>query len=363
MARAQPLKALANVVEQLLGPGEQEISGKNLKIAYLNAHLVPGTYLDQGLERSEITKAMICEQSFRPQYLELKRAGFHVLPDLYATEGNGEHSFDFCLVVAGKFRQANENMLRRARELTVADGLIIVAGENNSGIKSLRKKLAGTCNISDSRAKYHSLVFWFQNSIDRLNKNEADEPVLSQTINTGERVFKTAPGLFSADAVDPGSAMLANHFDDRIGGRVADLGAGWGYLSAQIATRSQNIRALDIYEADWHGVKACENNLRDINPDIDTQFHWHDVVSEAITGKYDCVIMNPPFHQGRETRLDLGQAFIEKAAAILRPGGQMLMVANRQLGYERTIASHFASSKTLKQADGYKVILANKKLR
>ncbi|MFX6728661.1 methyltransferase, partial [Acinetobacter baumannii] len=42
------------------------------------------------------------------------------------------------------------------------------------------------------------------------------------------------PGVFAWDRVDPGSAMLTEHFPPRIGGAVADLGAGWGYLSATL---------------------------------------------------------------------------------------------------------------------------------
>ena len=38
-------------------------------------------------------------------------------------------------------------------------------------------------------------------------------------------------GIFSADHIDPGSALLAEHLPKNLRGRVADLGAGWGFLS------------------------------------------------------------------------------------------------------------------------------------
>jgi 16S rRNA (guanine1207-N2)-methyltransferase len=62
-------------------------------------------------------------------------------------------------------------------------------------------------------------------------------------------------------------------------------------------------------------------------------FHWHDV-SSGLTGTYDAVVMNPPFHRGQQTEVDLGRGFIRAAAAALKRGGRLFMVANRQLPYE-----------------------------
>ena len=44
--------------------------------------------------------------------------------------------------------------------------------------------------------------------------------------------------------------------------------------------------------------------------------------------------MNPPFHTRPRADPALGQAMIRKAAAALRRGGRLFMVANRQLPYE-----------------------------
>ena len=54
--------------------------------------------------------------------------------------------------------------------------------------------------------------------------------------------FLTAPGMFSPEHADPGSRRLAAALAGRLSGRVADLGAGWGWLAqaalAQLARRS-----------------------------------------------------------------------------------------------------------------------------
>ena len=56
--------------------------------------------------------------------------------------------------------------------------------------------------------------------------------------------FTTVPGVFSADAPDRGSVLLAAALPAKLPARVADLGAGWGYLSRAILAR-------DGVQANW----------------------------------------------------------------------------------------------------------------
>ena len=41
------------------------------------------------------------------------------------------------------------------------------------------------------------------------------------------------PGCFSEKEIDDGSRLLSSKFSNQLYGKVADLGAGWGYLSAK----------------------------------------------------------------------------------------------------------------------------------
>ncbi len=361
MAKAQPIRALASFIEDRFRPEGQksgewlELKGK--KIAFLNAQLVPDSIFDD----PEFIDDLICEQPFRPQYLALRQAGFAVSPELIISQPDQEigkeKEMGACLVLAGKFRAANEIMIERARCFTQNGGMIIVAGAKTAGIASLRKRLSKTSDIIESVSKFHSVVFTL-----RSRATAEGEPVreLRCNVESENQKYDTGHGLFSAGAIDQGSALLVKYFDNRLTGNVADLGAGWGYLSAELAKCSTNITGLDLYEADWNGIAASRKNLKNVAANIETSFHWLDITSEPISKRYDHVIMNPPFHQGNETSLELGQAFIAKAASILRTNGNMLMVANRHLAYERTIERHFSSFGLLEETAGYKIISARK---
>ena len=51
-------------------------------------------------------------------------------------------------------------------------------------------------------------------------------------------------------------------------------------------------------------------------------------------------------------------AFIAAAARILKPGGRLLMVANRQLPYEAELTARFRKWERLHEDGIYKVVMA-----
>ena len=85
--------------------------------------------------------------------------------------------------------------------------------------------------------------------------------------------------------------------------------------------------------------------------------HWHDV-TRGLPQRYDAIVSNPPFHQGRADLPELGRAFIASAADALRPDGRLLLVANRHLPYEAILDRRFREVRTLVAQEGFKVIEA-----
>ncbi|MEO2039426.1 MAG: methyltransferase, partial [Martelella sp.] len=69
-----------------------------------------------------------------------------------------------------------------------------------------------------------------------------------------------------------------------------------------------------------------------------------DLAGEKVRTRYDLIIMNPPFHAGKATELSLGKALIKAACDALKPGGRLLLVANRGLPYEPVLAENCKSS-------------------
>jgi len=232
----------------------------------------------------------------------------------------------------------------------ITDDLVIVNGAKTDGVESLLRDVRARVPVNTVFSKAHGKCFAFAPATCF-----EDWSVSPQYIDEG---FLTRPGVFSADGVDEGSAMLAAHLPDRPGADLADLGAGWGYLS-RAALKLEGVEKLHVVEADHAALGCARHNL----PDPRAVFHWADATRWTPPAKLDTVVMNPPFHIGRDVDPDLGRAFITAAASILKPKGDLWMVANRHLPYERTLGAHFAQVREVAGDTRFRILYASRPTR
>jgi len=291
-------------------------------------------------------------QGFRPDFLALERMRMAVTP---APEGEG---YDRALVLCGRHRGQNEEWLRQALLRSAPGGLVVLAGGKSDGADSFRKRVQALLPHADHVAKHHGVAFWFDRPDDAALAASGLVAAADESLVDGR--FHSAPGMFSHDRIDPGSLLLAANLPEQIKGKVADFGAGWGYLSAEMLKRNQGIAALDLYEADFASLEAARRNFGGAGGSVPLGFHWRDLLQEPVARQYDLVVMNPPFHQGRAAEPSIGEGMIRAAAAALKPGGRLMLVANRGLPYEKTLAAGFGSSGETCRDASFKVLWARR---
>jgi 16S rRNA (guanine1207-N2)-methyltransferase len=170
--------------------------------------------------------------------------------------------------------------------------------------------------------------------------------------------FQILPGTFSADGPDRGSMLLASALPAKLSGKVADLGAGWGYLAAAILSHT-GVKRLDLVEAEADALDCAKANITDPR----ARFHWADATLWRPDTLLDAVVMNPPFHTGREADPKLGEAFIRAARRMLAPDGSLWMVANRHLPYDGVLTDCFLEHKEVSGDGIFRVIHATKPRR
>ena len=301
----------------------------------------------------------VCEQSFRPFADALQRDGLAVT----ATD-DGNASFQLVLALPPRQRDEARALLARAVLRTAEGGVVIACMLNTEGARSGESDLAKLLGPVHSLSKNHCRAFWMSGRADALDRALLDAwSVLDAPRPIGDGRFVSRPGLFAWDRIDVASALLASVLPDDLGGRGADLGAGYGYLSAEVMVRCPRVTALDLYEAESRALELAKVNLaRSERRDVDLHYFWHDV-STGLSNRYDFIVSNPPFHQGRADQPELGRAFIMAAAEALLPGGRLWLVANRHLPYESALAEKFASVRSVIVQDGFKVLEAIKAAR
>ncbi|MDG4649871.1 class I SAM-dependent methyltransferase [Roseibacterium sp. SDUM158017] len=289
-------------------------------------------------------------QGFRPDHDRLQSRGFDVVPELE----DAAPGFDAALVQIVKSRVRTLAAVAEALSLLKPGGLLMVDGAKEEGIEAILKAVRALLPVDEVYSKAHGKLFWLHRP-EELPGELAEWIALPETIAAG---YVTAPGGFSADAPDRGSEILVA-LAPALKGRVADLGAGWGYVAGEVLAEQEGIEYLDLIEADHAMLEAARANVDDPR----AAFHWADATRFEPSEPYDAILCNPPFHTGRRADPDLGRAFIAAATRMLSPSGKFIMVANRHLPYEAALKEAFATGRQIGELEGYKLYEASKPRR
>jgi 16S rRNA (guanine1207-N2)-methyltransferase len=299
----------------------------------------------------ELPPSLTCEQTFKPEYDRIAALGFKT-----SRRAEGPCGTALCLLTKNKL----ENLANIARAWSMLDpgGLLICSGAKDSGAASIEKQARTAFGEIETLSKHHCRVFWTRRRPGPMPAQAADWLAAGELHLVPETGYLSRPGIYGWNRIDEGSQLLAAHLARDTTGRIADLGAGWGFLSLSLLERCPDIASLDLYEAEWLALDAARANVSARRSGASVDYHWHDVTRGLPAQHYDTIVMNPPFHSGKATDVSLGRAFIAAAAAALAPGGTLLMVANRHLPYEAAIDAHLKGRQTLAETAAFKVIRA-----
>ncbi len=176
-----------------------------------------------------------------------------------------DERFDAAVVFLPRSRQAARDRVARA---TAVARRVFVDGQKTDGVETMLKDVRRAVPLQGTLSKAHGKLFWF----DTEGMGGAPfETWLAEPGMIDDR-WHVVPGVFSADGIDPGSALLAQSLPAHLSGRIADLGAGWGYLSACALERCEGISELHLVEAQASALDCARRNVSDAR----ARFHWAD---------------------------------------------------------------------------------------
>ena len=292
-----------------------------------------------GLDKSRVQII----QDFKPDFDAWTARGYDVVRTV-----KGRYSA--CIVCLPRAKAEARVMIAKACE--VSDGVVVVDGQKTDGADSILREMRARVTIQGPISKAHGKMFWISDPAADFFVDWAQGPSLT------EGGFWTAPGVFSADGIDLASALLVDALPEKLGAEVADLGAGWGFLSAHVLTRPA-VEKLYVVEAGHLALECARRNVDDER----AEFLWEDATTWQAPHRLDAVVMNPPFHTGRAAEPQIGQAFVAAAARILSGQGKLWMVANRHLPYEAELKTRFAHVEEIGGDARFKLFHAARPLR
>jgi 16S rRNA (guanine1207-N2)-methyltransferase len=167
--------------------------------------------------------------------------------------------------------------------------------------------------------------------------------------------LEAEPGVYAAGKLDPGTALLLESFDMTSvhSKQLLDMGCGYGLIALKAALAGAVVTALDD---DLLAVRATSRNAQTLGLKMTC---LHSDMDSNLTENFDVILMNPPFHLAKAVRLELPHAFIAAAHKHLKPGGELVLVANRALAYE-PLLNAFGSWHKLAENSAFKVLQAIK---
>jgi 16S rRNA (guanine1207-N2)-methyltransferase len=233
-----------------------------------------------------------------------------------------------------------------------------LVGENRAGIKSSPKLMrqyfkrvdkldsARHCGLFEASAPTDLAAF-------SLSDFERSWP---HPFGGRQLMLRTLPGVFAHGRLDKGTALLFEVLETlRPAGKILDFGCGSGVIGLSLlnAGACGEMTLLD------DSALAIESSARSMQANgIEAGLLPSDGLSE-LTGRFDWIISNPPFHRGIRSDFEIARDFFRSAGTFLTEKGRILIVSNKHLPYAHWLRAHYAKVKILASSREYAITQAS----
>ncbi|MCI4318030.1 MAG: methyltransferase, partial [Thermoplasmata archaeon] len=138
--------------------------------------------------------------------------------------------------------------------------------------------------------------------------------------------FEIDSGVFGAEGLDPGSALLIESLNVGPADKILDLGCGWGPVGIAAAKAAPQGTVL-LTDVNRRAIVLAKRNLRH-NEVENAEVRPGSLFDRLAGDRFDVIVTNPPYHAGRPLILKL----LAEAPAHLTENGRLLVVGKGSQG-------------------------------
>ncbi|MEP1213868.1 MAG: methyltransferase [Marinobacter sp.] len=240
-------------------------------------------------------------------------------------------------------------LLRWVNTVLDSDGTLIVGGmikhlpDSSSAVFA---DLVHTREVCPARKKARVIVA----AAGEQTLRNWDDLWKGYLLPNSEHKVSAMPNVFAREKLDIGTRLLLPLVAREAvglppGSRVLDLACGNGVLGLTALAENPGL-AVTFSDVSSQAVVSARDNTAQAFPDADVAFLHSDGIPED-AGHFKLVILNPPFHEGGVVGDHIALRLFRQVARHLEPGGRMLMVGNRHLGYHRSLRRFFSRVRQL----------------
>lgn len=285
----------------------------------------------------------------------LPDTGFTALPATSAPSGR----FDLVLWRVPKSAALFEQQIARLQAAVDANTVVLAGGMDKHLLPDTKALLARLGDVTTLPGKKKSHLF--RVAIDpTLPPPPAPTAVESILAEHGLTLSGDA-NVFARDKLDIGARFFVEQFGRLpAAARIADLGCGNGVLSLVLA-RLRPDAEIHCFDESYQAIACARDNWqRNIGAPRPECFQLDDGLSHHRGEPFDLIVCNPPFHQQHAIGDHIARQLFAQSRRHLRGGGELWVVGNRHLDYQRVLQRLFGRCRQVAANSKFVVLAASR---
>ena len=268
-----------------------------------------------------------------------------------------------------------EDNLRRIRAHIDKNTVVIAAGMTkrvHNSTLSLFEKYIGPTKTSLAKKKAR-LIFSEVSQDNSQVQYEAEPPKLSEIrSHIGKKsinfTIASYPGVFSYGSLDFGTNFMLDSMqimdtpNEGSGFHIIDLGCGTGALGIA-AAKALPKACVTFIDESYTAIESVKVSLGLSNLSS-SEGQYRVLANNLLQGidntSVDLVLNNPPFHDATAKTRSIALEMFAESQRVLKPKGQLQVIANKHLGYHKNLKTIFGNCQNLATNSKFVVLRAVK---
>ncbi len=244
----------------------------------------------------------------------------------------------------------------------LTNDVTFIAGDRAKEIHSSTLKVfenyLGTTKTSLA-VKKARLVF---SQLDNNNAITAKLPTQWSLENT-EFTISNHANVYAREKLDIGARYFIQNLPKvSAGSKVIDLGCGNGVIGLSVLSKQPEADVHFVDES-FMAIASAKSNVTENLPEVieHCQFQVNDCLTSVEGGSVDLILCNPPFHQQTATTDHIAWQMFKDSHRVLKKGGELRIIGNRQLSYHIKLKRIFGNEKLVASNEKFVTISAIKR--
>jgi len=222
------------------------------------------------------------------------------------------------------------------------------AKEIHSSTLKLFEKYLGTTTTSLA-VKKARLVFC---QLDQKQHHESPFPTVWTMANKAlarDLTISNHANVYAREKLDIGGRYFIENLPKiKINSQVIDLGCGNGVIGLSVLANEPSAQVTFIDESQM-AITSAKQNISTNLPDLiaQCQFYLDDCLTNIDSNSVDLILCNPPFHQNTATTDHIAWQMFKDSYRVLKKGGELRIIGNRQLAYHVKLQRIFGNEKLI----------------